>query len=66
MNAPVSSKILTPASAVAQPPAPIASVEEIVAELRAGHMVILVDAQDRENEGDLILAADYVTPEAIN
>lgn len=45
---------------------PIATTEEIVAELRAGRMVILVDEEDRENEGDLILAADFVTPEAIN
>lgn len=44
----------------------IASVEEIVAELRAGRMVILVDEEDRENEGDLVLAAEHVTPEAIN
>ncbi|TSE27771.1 bifunctional 3,4-dihydroxy-2-butanone-4-phosphate synthase/GTP cyclohydrolase II [Tepidimonas aquatica] len=48
------------------PLAPIASVDEIVAELRAGRMVILVDEEDRENEGDLVLAADHVTPEAIN
>jgi 3,4-dihydroxy 2-butanone 4-phosphate synthase/GTP cyclohydrolase II len=46
--------------------APISPVEEIVAELRAGRMVILVDEEDRENEGDLVLAADHVTPEAIN
>lgn len=44
----------------------IASVPEIVAELRAGRMVILVDEEDRENEGDLVLAAEFVTPEAIN
>ncbi|MCK4124032.1 3,4-dihydroxy-2-butanone-4-phosphate synthase [Ralstonia pseudosolanacearum] len=44
----------------------IATVEEIIAEIRAGRMVILVDEEDRENEGDLILAADFVTPEAIN
>ncbi|MCC7005394.1 MAG: 3,4-dihydroxy-2-butanone-4-phosphate synthase [Ottowia sp.] len=44
----------------------IASTEEIVAELRAGRMVILVDEEDRENEGDLVLPADCVTPEAIN
>ena len=44
----------------------IAPVEEIVAEIRAGRMVILVDEEDRENEGDLVLAADHVTPEAIN
>jgi 3,4-dihydroxy 2-butanone 4-phosphate synthase/GTP cyclohydrolase II len=45
---------------------PISSTQEIVAELRAGRMVILVDEEDRENEGDLVLAADFVTPEAIN
>lgn len=44
----------------------IASVPEIIAELRAGRLVILVDEEDRENEGDLVLAAEYVTPEAIN
>ncbi len=47
-------------------PAPVSTVEEIVAELRAGRMVILVDEEDRENEGDLILAADHVTAQAIN
>ena len=47
-------------------PAPISPVEDIVAELRAGRMVILVDEEDRENEGDIVLAADHVTPEAIN
>jgi 3,4-dihydroxy 2-butanone 4-phosphate synthase / GTP cyclohydrolase II len=44
----------------------ISSIQEIVEELRAGRMVILVDEEDRENEGDLVLAADFVTPEAIN
>ncbi len=44
----------------------LAPVPELVAELAAGRMVILVDEEDRENEGDLILAADHVTPEAIN
>ena len=44
----------------------ISSTPEIIAELRAGRMVILVDEEDRENEGDLVLAADFVTPEAIN
>ncbi len=47
-------------------PTPISPVEDIVAELAAGRMVILVDEEDRENEGDLVLAADHVTPEAIN
>ena len=44
----------------------ISTTKEIVDELRAGRMVILVDEEDRENEGDLVLAADFVTPEAIN
>jgi len=44
----------------------IAPIPEIIAELRAGRMVILVDEEDRENEGDIVLAAEYVTPEAIN
>ncbi|MFZ2335993.1 MAG: bifunctional 3,4-dihydroxy-2-butanone-4-phosphate synthase/GTP cyclohydrolase II [Sideroxyarcus sp.] len=49
------------------PPHPtIASTAEIVAEIKAGRMVILVDEEDRENEGDLLMAAEYVTPEAIN
>ncbi len=53
-------------SAFAHPPVAISPVEDIVAEMRAGRMVILVDEEDRENEGDLVLAADHVTPEAIN
>ncbi|MFZ9648864.1 MAG: 3,4-dihydroxy-2-butanone-4-phosphate synthase, partial [Fluviibacter sp.] len=44
----------------------ISPTQEIIAELRAGRMVVLVDEEDRENEGDLVLAADHVTPEAIN
>ncbi|MBI5277315.1 MAG: 3,4-dihydroxy-2-butanone-4-phosphate synthase [Burkholderiales bacterium] len=47
-------------------PVAISPVEDIAAELKAGRMVILVDEEDRENEGDLVLAADHVTPEAIN
>ena len=47
-------------------PVAISPVDEIVAEMKAGRMVILVDEEDRENEGDLVLAADHVTPEAIN
>jgi 3,4-dihydroxy 2-butanone 4-phosphate synthase / GTP cyclohydrolase II len=45
---------------------PISPMEDIVAEMRAGRMVILVDEEDRENEGDLVLAADHVSAEAIN
>jgi 3,4-dihydroxy 2-butanone 4-phosphate synthase/GTP cyclohydrolase II len=44
----------------------ISTTQEIIAELAAGRMVILVDEEDRENEGDLVLAAEFVTPEAIN
>jgi len=43
-----------------------ADVAEAVAEIRAGRMVVVVDDEDRENEGDLTLAAEFVTPEAIN
>jgi len=44
----------------------LAPTNEIVADLRAGKMVILVDEEDRENEGDLVLAADHVSAEAVN
>jgi 3,4-dihydroxy 2-butanone 4-phosphate synthase/GTP cyclohydrolase II len=47
-------------------PVPISPIEDIVADMRAGRMVILVDEEDRENEGDLIMAADHVTAEAVN
>ena len=46
--------------------AAIASVEAAIEEIRAGKLVILVDDEDRENEGDLCMAAEKVTPEAIN
>lgn len=42
------------------------SIEALVAEIRRGRMVILVDDADRENEGDLIMAAEHVTPEHVN
>ena len=47
-------------------PNTLASIEKIIADLRAGKMVVLVDEEDRENEGDLVLAADHVTAEAVN
>jgi 3,4-dihydroxy 2-butanone 4-phosphate synthase/GTP cyclohydrolase II len=43
-----------------------ATIEEAVQEIRAGRMVLVVDDEDRENEGDLVMAADRATPEAIN
>ena len=46
--------------------AAISPVSEIIAEIRAGNIVILVDDEDRENEGDLTIAAEFVTPEKIN
>ncbi len=44
----------------------VSSIEEVVEDIKAGKMVILVDDEDRENEGDLCMAAEAVTPEAIN
>jgi 3,4-dihydroxy 2-butanone 4-phosphate synthase/GTP cyclohydrolase II len=48
------------------PSSPFCDVESAVADIRAGRMVVVVDDEDRENEGDLTLAAEKVTPEAIN
>jgi 3,4-dihydroxy 2-butanone 4-phosphate synthase/GTP cyclohydrolase II len=58
--------ILKSASMTTPQTVAISPVEDIVADLRAGRMVILVDEEDRENEGDLVMAAEHVTPEAIN
>jgi len=44
----------------------ISPITEIVEEIKAGRMVVLVDEEDRENEGDLVIAAQFVTPEAVN
>src|SRR5687768_17236560 len=45
---------------------PIDSIESVIADLKKGKMVVVVDDAQRENEGDLVLAAEHVTPEAIN
>ena len=45
---------------------PINKIEDALEDLRQGKMIILVDDEDRENEGDLVVAAEKVTPEAIN
>jgi 3,4-dihydroxy 2-butanone 4-phosphate synthase / GTP cyclohydrolase II len=50
----------------AKPSGPFAPIEDAVAAIRRGEMVIVVDDEDRENEGDLTMAADKVTPDAIN
>ena len=47
-------------------PVAISPIEDIVTDMRAGRMVILVDEEDRENEGDLVIAAEHVTAEAVN
>jgi 3,4-dihydroxy 2-butanone 4-phosphate synthase / GTP cyclohydrolase II len=52
--------------AVSSDQSPHLSIDEAIAQIRAGRMVIVVDDEDRENEGDLTMAADLVTPEAIN
>src|SRR5205823_14610091 len=45
---------------------PFATIEEAIEDIRAGKFVVVVDAADRENEGDLTIAAQFATPEAIN
>ena len=45
---------------------PFASIPEALDDFRAGRMLVVVDDEDRENEGDLTMAADLVTPDAIN
>lgn len=56
--------MLTPVSPSA--PTELASTEEIIEEIRRGNIVVLVDDEDRENEGDLLFAADFVSAEKIN
>src|SRR3954466_13237419 len=45
---------------------PFSRIEEALDDIRAGRMVVVCDAEDRENEGDLTMAAQFVTPESIN
>ena len=45
---------------------PLSTIEEAVEDIKNGKMVIIVDDEDRENEGDLTMAAEKITPEAIN
>ena len=53
-------------SAISAGKSPLSSIEEAIADFRAGKMIIVVDDEDRENEGDLTMAAEAITPEAIN
>ncbi len=55
-----------PALEAAGQSAIFASIAEAIAELQAGRMIVIVDDEDRENEGDLMIAAEMITPEAIN
>jgi 3,4-dihydroxy 2-butanone 4-phosphate synthase/GTP cyclohydrolase II len=55
----------TPTSAAASA-GPFATIEEALEDIRRGEMVVVCDGEDRENEGDLVLAAQFATPEAIN
>ena len=48
------------------PGSPFSTVEEAIADIRDGRMVVVCDAEDRENEGDLVVAARFATPEAVN
>src|SRR5690349_21410292 len=43
-----------------------ATIEEALEEIAAGKMVVVVDDEDRENEGDLVMAAQFITPDAVN
>src|SRR3954454_17317831 len=45
---------------------PFSTIEEAIEDIREGKMVVVCDAEDRENEGDLTLAAQFATPEAVN
>jgi len=45
---------------------PLATIEEAIADIRAGKMIVVMDDEDRENEGDLTMAAQMITPESIN
>ena len=45
---------------------PFSTIEEAIEEIREGRMVVVCDDEDRENEGDLVMAAQFITPEAVN
>jgi len=63
----VSGATIGPVTATTQPEtSPFASIEEAIEEIRAGRFVVVADDADRENEGDLTIAAQFVTPDAVN
>ena len=59
------SKKITPHPRIVSPQPPFSTVDEAIAEIAAGRMIIVVDDEDRENEGDLTLAAEACTPEMV-
>ena len=59
-------KPITIAKGARKTPGPFSRIEDAVEAFRAGRMIIVVDDEDRENEGDLTIAAEKVTPDAIN
>ncbi|MBA2412978.1 MAG: 3,4-dihydroxy-2-butanone-4-phosphate synthase, partial [Burkholderiaceae bacterium] len=58
--------MLSAVSTASTPQPRLATTVELIEEMRRGHIVVLVDDEDRENEGDLIFAADFVTAEKVN
>jgi 3,4-dihydroxy 2-butanone 4-phosphate synthase/GTP cyclohydrolase II len=60
-------ELLGPATyALTRPRSDFASIDDAIADLRAGRMIVVVDDEDRENEGDLTMVAELITPDAIN
>ncbi len=57
---------MSPEAAPARPESPFATIEEAIEDVRQGKFVVVVDDEDRENEGDLTIAAQFATPEAVN
>ena len=61
---PTGSRPCSPRNRMSEEPSPFCSIEEAIEEIRAGRMVVVVDSPDRENEGDLCMAAEYVSADA--
>ena len=57
---------VTPDTPTSQPTRPFSTIEEAIEDLRRGRMIVVCDGEDRENEGDLVLPAQFATPEAVN
>src|SRR3954465_9397094 len=66
MDAEMTQRKIEIAKGARKRPSPFARIDDAIAAIRAGEMVIVVDDEDRENEGDLTIAAEKVTPDVIN